>query len=69
MKANLIKRPGIENPIYQTTLETFPSAIFSNIIFAKNQHKLSLSLNLRRFTSSIVQKTVLLVVFSISGSP
>ena len=34
MKANLIKRPGIENPIYQTTLEIFPSAIFSNIIFA-----------------------------------
>ena len=29
LKAKLIKRPGIENPIYQTILETFPSAIFS----------------------------------------
>ena len=27
LKANLIKRPRIENPIYQTTLETFPSTI------------------------------------------
>ena len=37
LKANLIKRPGIENPIYQTTLEIFPSAIFSNFFFSLSQ--------------------------------
>lgn len=42
LKAKLIKRPGIENPIYQTTLETFPSAIFS-IFFGKSTQTVTFS--------------------------